>query len=149
MAGHPDRDQALVAVVRGRIVGCIMSTRPFVVSAAGARAPAAAVGPLGVLSSWQGRSIGSLLLREALARARRGGEVAAFLYGAPAYYGRFGFEHARRWSVTTADGANFGDFMGIELIPGALSGVAGRLEESPVFEVDPADVAAFDERGGH
>ena len=68
--------------------------------------------------------------------ARRDGERAALLFGAPAFYGRFGFQEASRWGVTTAEGDNFPAFMAAELVPHGLRGVSGRLIESPLLEVD-------------
>ncbi|MDR9778396.1 hypothetical protein RJJ65_38300, partial [Rhizobium hidalgonense] len=67
-----------------------------------------------------------------------------FLYGSPDYYPRFGFEDARRWGVTTADGSNLDAFMGLELTSGALADAAGRLRESGVYEVSDDEVDAFE-----
>lgn len=72
----------------------------------------------------------------AVGSLRAAGESAAFLYGEPTYYRRFGFEHARRWHVATADGTNLDVLMGLELRPGGLADVRGRLAESPLYEVD-------------
>ena len=79
-------------------------------------------------------------------RARELGFGAAFHYGSPEYYPRFGFREAGHWGVTTADGLNFDAFMGTEIFPGALADLPGRLQESAVFDVDPADLAAFEQR---
>ena len=84
----------------------------------------------------QCRGIGSRLMEATMDRARRDGERAAFLFGAPAFYGRFGFQEASRWGVTTAEGDNFPAFMAAELVPHGLRGVNGRLIESPLLEVD-------------
>lgn len=47
--------------------------------------------PLAVLPEWQRQGVGSELLRETLDASELGGEPV-FVLGAPAYYGRFGFE---------------------------------------------------------
>ena len=95
----------------------------------------------------QRRGIGSRLMEATMDRARRDSERAAFLFGALAFYGRFGFQEASRWGVTTAEGDNFPAFMAAELVPHGLRGVSGRLIESPLLEVDEsaagdADAAA-------
>ncbi len=55
---------------------------------------------------------------------------------------RFGFTDA--WTITTAEGDTFPAFMAVELAPGGLSGIAGRLLESPVLTTDAAVIDAFD-----
>ena len=136
-ADHPDLlpGQSFVAFVCDELVGCMMSTRGHVVD--GERlSPVAVLGPLGVLPRAQRRGVGSALMDAAVGSLRAAGESAAFLYGEPTYYRRFGFEHARRWHVATADGTNLDVLMGLELRPGGLADVRGRLAESPLYEVD-------------
>ncbi|MEM0915672.1 MAG: N-acetyltransferase [Planctomycetota bacterium] len=52
------------------------------------------VGPIAVLPGWQGRGVGSALLRRGIAQARDARVAALFVLGDPAYYGRFGFRPA-------------------------------------------------------
>lgn len=47
--------------------------------------------PLAVEPAWQQRGVGSALVREGLRRLRLSGSGIVFVYGDPAYYGRFGF----------------------------------------------------------
>lgn len=143
---HPDlvAELTLVAESSARIVGCILTTVAHVIDDRGSSEPVLALGPLGVLPSHQGGGVGSDLVRRVLALAEFTPYAAAFLYGRPSFYRRFGFRDAELWSVTTAEGDNFPDFMAKELRDGALSGVRGRLVESSLFTVDDADVHAFD-----
>lgn len=139
MAGHPDALPHLILVADrgGEPVGCTMSTRAWVEAPDGlSRTPVVGVGPIGVAPGEQCRGIDSGLMEATMDRARRDGERAAFLFGAPAFYGRFGFQEASRWGVTTAEGDNFPAFMAAELVPHGLRGVNGRLIESPLLEVD-------------
>lgn len=53
-------------------------------------------------------------------------------------------QDARGWGVTTADGASFPAFMGIELYPEGLTGTRGRLVASSAFEVDPVELEEFE-----
>jgi predicted N-acetyltransferase YhbS len=141
----PDLD--LVAVEDGRIIGCILATRARVVNdAEGTSHDVICLGPVAVRPDRQQTGVGSSLIRAVLERAGRLGGTAAFLYGNPAYYSKFGFEDARRWHVTTSQGKNFEAFMGIELIPDGLDEISGRLMESTVFTVDPAEVEEFEHR---
>lgn len=51
------------------------------------------LGPLAVLSRWQGRGIGSALVEAGLAALRSAGWHGCVVLGDPAFYGRFGFRH--------------------------------------------------------
>ena len=50
--------------------------------------------PLAVLPAAQGTGVGRALIAEGLARCAAGGIALAFVFGDPAYYGRFGFTPA-------------------------------------------------------
>ena len=49
------------------------------------------LGPISVLPAWQGRGIGSALMRAALEALRELGAAGCVVVGKPAFYGRFGF----------------------------------------------------------
>ena len=49
------------------------------------------LGPISVLPAWQGRGVGSALMRAALEALREMGAAGCVVLGEPAYYGRFGF----------------------------------------------------------
>jgi predicted N-acetyltransferase YhbS len=134
----------LVAEAGGELLGCLIATRAQVISDHQEPQEMLYLGPLAVRPDSQGCGIGSQLLSFALARAEQDGFSGAFLYGDPAYYHRFGFQNADTWAVTTPDGLNFDAFMGIELRPGGLGEVSGRLIESAAFDVDPARLLEFD-----
>lgn len=146
MQGHPDVIPQLtyVAVDQDRIVGCVMSTTAHIHTPGGDTLPVLAPGPVAVAPAQQRHGIGSLLMAHTLNAARDLEFAAAFLYGDPAYYPRFGFTDAANFGGTTAEGDNFPDFMGMELQPGSLEAVNGQLIESPLFEFSPTDVEAFD-----
>lgn len=134
----------LVAVAEEELLGCLIATRAQVVAPSGAASDVLYLGPLAVGKDRQGRGIGSRLISAGLDQATRDGFAAAFLYGDPSYYARFGFRDAANWSVTTPDGLNFEAFMGIELRPGGLDKTVGRLLECSAFDIDPERLLAFD-----
>lgn len=53
-----------------------------------------ALGPIAVLPAWQGRGIGSRLVRRGLDILQQEGAAGCILVGEPAYYARFGFRLA-------------------------------------------------------
>jgi putative acetyltransferase len=89
---------SLVAELDGRIVGHVMISFVSLDDGA-ARHRIASLAPLGVAPSHQRRGIGSALVREVTSRAAARGEALVVLEGSPVYYGRLGFEDARRHGI--------------------------------------------------
>ena len=79
---------SLVAIEEGAVVGHILFSRLE------APMPALALAPLAVDRELRRRGIGTVLVREGLARATEEGWGAVFVLGDPAYYARFGFNLA-------------------------------------------------------
>lgn len=139
----PDLD--FVAIEEGVIVGhaiatiaaveCVVMSAEENAGAGGVCADCRVVciGPVSVLPEKQKEGIGCKLLYHLLERAGELGYHAAFLYGHPGYYPRFGFVNAERYGITTRDGKNFDAFMALELRPGALYGITGRFVEDSAF----------------
>jgi predicted N-acetyltransferase YhbS len=63
------------------------------VSLSGASGPWFGLGPISVLPEWQGKGIGSALMKEALARLTQHQAAGCILVGNPRFYKRFGFVH--------------------------------------------------------
>jgi putative acetyltransferase len=85
---------SLVAELDGRIVGHVMVSY-VLLAHEGTERRVATLSPLAVAPDLQGQGIGSDLVRAIAARVDESGEPLIVLEGAPAYYGRLGFE----WSV--------------------------------------------------
>ena len=133
----------LVAVVDGAVVGNIVYTRAQVVGENQAW-DVLTFGPLSVLPAYQGTGVGAALMRHTLAEAARLGHRAVVVYGHPDYYPRFGFRRASELRITAPGGASFDALMARPLVGGGLNGVHGEFHEDPVFELDQAEVDAFD-----
>lgn len=84
----------LVAEDEGQVVGHILFSRLYVQNGGGLT-PAVALAPLAVEPSFHGTGIGGALIREAHVRLKAAGETLSIVLGDPAYYGRFGYVHAR------------------------------------------------------
>lgn len=92
-----DADDAVVELVAeedGQVIGHILFSRLFV-QEGGREFPAVALAPLAVDPSFHGTGIGGALIREAHVRLKAAGETLSIVLGDPAYYGRFGYTHAR------------------------------------------------------
>ena len=91
-----------------------------------------ALGPIGVLPEYQGRGIGSRLVRQGLDECRSAGWDGVVLLGSPGYYSRFGFVQASHHGLSS----EFGDgaaFQAAELRQGALEEIEGKVLYSPEF----------------
>ena len=115
---------SLVAEQESRIVGHVLLSR--------LEAPmrALALAPLGVLPRYQGRGIGSALVRSALAWAQNDGWAAIFVVGEPAFYRRFVFSVEAARGFASPYAGEF--FMVCALVPEALA-TTGRIDYPAPF----------------
>jgi putative acetyltransferase len=116
---------SLVAEEDGEIVGHILFSK--------LQAPrqCVALAPVSVAPSRQNQGIGSKLILEGLARARRDGWQAVFVVGEPGYYQRFGFDVAMADKFETGYPKPY--FMALELTPRSLSERTGAVTYAPPF----------------
>ncbi|RMG72748.1 MAG: N-acetyltransferase, partial [Bacteroidetes bacterium] len=95
--------------------------------------PVVVLAPVAVRPDRQRLGIGQALIRESLSRARAAGHSAVSVLGDPAYYPRFGFAPAGNWGIEAPFSVPPEAFMALELRPGSLAGVAGKLHYAPAF----------------
>lgn len=82
---------SLVAEADGAVVGHVAASP---VTLSGGERGWYGLGPVSVTPAWQGRGIGSRLVRQALDVLRARGAAGCVVLGEPGYYGRFGFAAA-------------------------------------------------------
>lgn len=134
----------LVAIHKGEIIGHIISTKAKVVDAKGNEHEVLCVGPFAVSSKFQGKGIGTKLIKQSIAKANEMGFSGMILFGNPNYYNRFGFVNAQQFEIKTKDGQNFDPFMALELGENRLSNVKGTFFEDSAFEFDESELNEFD-----
>jgi putative acetyltransferase len=81
---------SLVACEGDEVVGHVMFS-PSLLDAPARLVPVQVLSPIGVLPAWQGRGVGSALIRKGLELLAERAVPLVFLEGAPQYYSRFGF----------------------------------------------------------
>ncbi len=122
---------SLVAVVDDLVVGHIVFSPVSLIAAAAVHA-GLGLAPLAVLPSYQGRGVGSALVREGLAACRRQMCPFVVVLGHPAYYPQFGFRRASALGI--ANEYNLDEqFMVLELQPGSLPYGGGLMKYGPAF----------------
>ena len=127
----------LVADLKSNVVGHIMMCRLSIDGAAPRSIDAVALAPLMVDPKYQNRGIGSALTRQALGLCRESGESIVLVLGHPTYYLRFGFSASLVQNLRIPFAVTPGAYMGLELKPGAMTAVAGKVRYPRAFGLAP------------
>jgi putative acetyltransferase len=123
---------SLVADQTGEIVGHILFSDLPIVTNAGI-VPALALAPMAVLPECQNQGIGSALVRRGLEVCKEQEHRIVVVLGHPQFYPRFGFS-SKLASVLASRFGGGDSWMALELVPGALGSVTGRVQYPPPFE---------------
>ena len=121
---------SLVAELDGRIVGHILFSRAWIAMPCGSHA-VVALAPMAVLPDYQRQGIGRRLIRHGLDLLQDQGEKIALVLGHREYYPRFGFSSEKAESIESPFPKD--SFMAMELKPGALDGVVGKVRYPAAF----------------
>lgn len=122
---------SLVAEDEGEIVGHILYSELPIVGATGTTS-ALALAPMAVVPERQLQRIGSALIRRSLELCRDRGHKIVVVLGHKHYYPRFGFSPELALPLESPYAGE--SFMALELMPGALAGVQGKVQYAPPFE---------------
>jgi predicted N-acetyltransferase YhbS len=133
-----------VACDKGKIVGNIIYSKAKVINDRNNEYEVLCMGPIGVMPSYQGQGIGSLLMTSSIEKAKQLGYKAILIFGDQNYYHRFGFVNAQKFAIQTSSGENFEAFMALELYDGSLNGISGKYYEDKVFEIGKDELEIFD-----
>jgi len=131
----------------GRLIGQNMFMRTVINADDGGDIPVLTMGPIGIAPELKRRGYGKKLLDYSLEKAAEMGFGAVLFEGNIAFYGKSGFDYARKFGIRYHDlpeGADDSFFLCKELIPGYLCGVTGVYQTPQGYYVDDADVEEFD-----
>jgi putative acetyltransferase len=117
---------SLVAEIEGRVVGHILFT-PIEIATEAGSVPAISLAPLAVHPDFQKRGVGMALTRRGLEECQTQGHQIVIVLGHPNYYPRFGFTAEMAASLSCPWGDCGDAWMALELVPGALHGVRGKV----------------------
>jgi len=88
------------------------------------------LGPLAVDSTFEGKGLGSALMRAAILEAKNRGHGAILLVGDAPYYERFGFFAEKAQHLVMPGPFERSRFLALQLIEGWLDGAAGMIVPS-------------------
>ncbi len=101
------------------------------------RTPALLLGPIAVAPADRGKGYARALIHDGLARARTLGYRIVLLVGDEPYYAQFGFARASALALELPGPVDPARFLGLELEPGALAGLAGMVQRAVPGEARP------------
>lgn len=122
---------SLVAETDKHVVGHILFSDLSIITSNGTVA-ALALAPMAVLPDLQRQGIGSALVRRGLEICKEVGQRIVVVLGHPDFYPRFGFSAKLAESLESPFGGGPA-FMAIELAPGAMNGVGGKVVYAQPF----------------
>ena len=131
----------------GKLIGQNVFMRTVINADDGRDVPVLTMGPICVAPELKRRGYGKKLLDHSIEKAAELGYGAVLFEGNIDFYGKSGFDHARKFGIRYHDLPGDADdsfFLCRELIPGYLDGITGVYQTPGGYYVDDADVEEFD-----
>ena len=131
----------------GKLIGQNMFMRTVIESDDGRGIPVLTMGPISITPELKRHGYGKKLLDYSLEKAAAMGFGAVLFEGNIDFYGKSGFDYARKLGIRYHDlpeGADDSFFLCKELIPGYLDNVTGVYQTPQGYYVNDADVEEFD-----
>lgn len=124
---------SLVAEINDQIVGFILLSKLEIENNNKERCSALALAPVAVLPAFQDKGIGGMLIETAHAIAKSLGHQSVILLGHEKYYPKFGYQPLHNFNLSLPFEAPPENCMAIELVPGALKKLAGKVVYPDAF----------------
>ncbi|MBQ3931975.1 MAG: N-acetyltransferase [Firmicutes bacterium] len=142
----------LVMEQNGRLIGQNMFMRTVINSDDGTDIDVLTMGPICITPELKRKGYGKLLLDYSLKKATELGFGAVLFEGNIDFYGKSGFDYARKFGIRYHDlpeGADDSFFLCKELIPGYLDDVTGVYQTPSGYYVEDSEVEMFDKQFPH
>lgn len=133
ISGNFKKQLSIVAEVDNEIIGHILFT-PVAIRNNGKSYNSLTLAPMSILPEYQKRSIGKLLVIFGLQLAKESGYTSVVVLGLPSYYPKLGFKKASNWDIKSPFPAPDEAFMAIELEPGSLDNISGKVIFPSAFD---------------
>lgn len=133
----------------GRLIGQNMFMETVINADDGRTIPVLTMGPIGITPELKRKGYGKALLDYSLEKAKELRYGAVLFEGNIGFYGKSGFDYARKFNIRYHDmpeGVDDSFFLCKELIPGYLDGITGVYQTPHGYYVEDSDVEEFDKR---
>jgi len=137
---------SFVAEYQNKIIGNIFYARSHVINEQDQRMDTLTFGPVSVLPEFQRKGVGSALIQHTVAIARQKNYPAIIIYGSPSNYCKHGFKNCKDFQISTEDGRYPYSMLVLELQPGAFANHSWKYYDSPVYDIQDAEVEEYDKR---
>lgn len=141
------RELNFVLLKDGKIIGQNVFVWAAVKSDDGKSVPVAAMGPICIANEYKRQGYGKILLDYSLEQAKNFGIKAVCFEGNIGFYGKSGFDYARKFGIryhNLPDDADDSFFLCKELEEGYLNGISGEYKPPECYFVDEREVEEFD-----
>ena len=141
------RELDFVMEQNGRLIGQNMFMKTVINADTGADIPVLTMGPICITPELKRKGYGKALLDYCLEKAAAMGFGAVLFEGNIDFYGKCGFDYARKFGIRYHDlpeGADDSFFLCKELIIGYLDGITGVYRTPEGYYVKDEDVEEFD-----
>ena len=131
----------------GSLIGQNMFMKTVINADDGRNVEVLTMGPICITPELKRRGYGKILLDYSLEKAAGLGFGAVLFEGNIDFYGKSGFDYARKYGIRYHDlpeGADDSFFLCRELIPGYLDDITGVYQTPAGYYVDDVDVEEFD-----
>ena len=131
----------------GQLIGQNMFMRAVIKADDCRDIPIMTMGPICIAPEYKRKGYGKILLDYSLEKAAELGAGALCFEGNIDFYGKSGFDYARKFGIRYHDlpeGADDSFFLCKELKPGYLDGITGEYAPPQGYLVDEAEAEAFD-----
>ena len=131
----------------GKLIGQNMFMKTVINADDGRDIPVLTMGPICITPELKRKGYGKALLDYSLQRAAELGFGAVLFEGNIDFYGKSGFDYARKFAIRYHDlpeGADDSFFLCKELIPGYLDGITGVYRTPAGYYVNDEEVEEFD-----
>ncbi len=146
MRSHEDyiKELSYVIEVDGQIQGAIFYTHSKIILQDGAEFKTISFGPAFISPHLHRQGLGKKLIEHSIEAAKKAGHRAIITLGYPYHYAPYGFVGAKAYNISMPDGKFYKGLLALPLQESALDSLQGYAVFSDVFEVDAADVEAYD-----
>jgi len=124
---------SLVAEINHQIAGFILLSRIEIENNSKELVSSLALAPVAVLPAFQGKGLGAALIAKAHDTARELGYQSVIVLGHEKYYPKFGYQPLHHFHLSLPFDAPPENCMAIELVPGALKNLAGKVVYPDAF----------------